>query len=199
MQGLRKPQTIFFYRLNMHYTSSWDCISTQHFSLLEMPGIMFDFILVKLPHNILNSSFHSYFLSTIKYNKNLHKKFALKCMQKQRTFRSDTWVIKAYTKYQLKNSVENFTPPGFIGHYMKGWLLKYLPSTLFIPTFNIQTKHVNIDSLNGAIPYPKMQGYWELFNVSIVFNAPLNIGAGYLLWLPHRGDSNKYPQHMVYE
>ena len=71
-------------------------------------------------------------------------------------------------------------------------------STLIIPTLDVATKFVIMTIWLSRKPSLKR---WQLirnYAVALLFNTSINICFGYLLESPHRGDSNKYPKHMVY-
>ena len=71
----------------------------------------------------------------------------------------------------------------------------YIQSTLFIPTFDITIKFdITIFWMERFLS--SRSGRILVIFKNAVFNIPMNMCCGYLLELPRRGDSNKYPQHL---
>ena len=74
-----------------------------------------------------------------------------------------------------------------------------IQSTLFIPTLNTTTKFVILTIWLARKPSLKR---WQLvrnYAETLLFKTSSNSCFGYLLALPHWGNSNKYPKNTVYE
>ena len=72
-------------------------------------------------------------------------------------------------------------------------------STLIIPTLDTTTKFVILAIWLARKLSLKRWQFIRNSAVTILFSTSSNICFGYLIALPHRGDSNKYRKHMVYK